>query len=226
MKVSGARRIGKAEPLAVHGRVLSLTLPDQSVENILRLPAKRRPVLQKIVWTLRARIERRSGHGEDFAAIIGREFRGDERAGPARRLHHHDGAGETRDDPVSPGEIAPARLPAERHFADRGAMLEDKLQQILVDRWIDPPKPPGEDRDGARLDRGLMRPRVDAARQSRDDYMAAAPDAARDQASEGETRGGGVARSDDGDLRSAEARQISPAAMSGGAASVRRSRGG
>jgi hypothetical protein len=72
-----------------------------------------RALLEQVVGALGARIERRAGHGEHFAALFEREPRGDQRARSPGRFHHHDADRKSRDEPVAAGEITGARLPAE-----------------------------------------------------------------------------------------------------------------
>jgi len=141
----------------------------QCFDDILRPGAERRAVAQQIVGGFRARIERRARHGKDFAALIGSEFRGDEGAGPARRLDDDDRPAKTRDNPVAARKITPPRLPAERHFADRSALFEELFKQGFMFGWVDIPQTARKDRDRPGLDRRLMRPRVDPAREAGDD---------------------------------------------------------
>ena len=56
-----------------------------------------------------------------------------------------------------------ARHMAEWHFRDRGARLQQREQQVLVLRRIDPVLSAGEHRDGAAGKAGAMRRLVDAA---------------------------------------------------------------
>jgi hypothetical protein len=114
----------------------------ERVNDILRPGAKRGAVAQQIVGTFRARIERRARYGKDLPPFFGGEFRGDERAGPARRLDDDDRPAKTRDNPVAAGKVASPRFPAERHFADRRALFEEPLKQGFMFGRIDIPKPP------------------------------------------------------------------------------------
>ena len=138
----------------------------ERVNDILRPGAECGAVAQQIVGTFRARIERRARYGKDLPPFFGGEFRGDERAGPARRFDDDDRPAKTRDNPVAAGKVASPRFPAERHFADRCALFEEPLKQGFMFGGIDIPQTAREDRDRPGLDRRLMRPRVDPAREA------------------------------------------------------------
>jgi hypothetical protein len=112
-------------------------LPRENVENVFGPGAERRAVAQEVIGSFRARIERRTRNGEDFAALIRGEGGRDERARAARRLDNHDSARQPRDDAVAAREIPAPRLPFERHFADRRAVLDQALQQTGVIGRID-----------------------------------------------------------------------------------------
>ena len=103
----------------------------EGARDILRLGAEGRAVAQEIIGAFRPRIERRARHGKDFPSRFGCEFRGDQRAGPARRLDDDNRPAKARDNPVAAGEVAPPRFPAERHFADRHALFKDWVQARL-----------------------------------------------------------------------------------------------
>ncbi len=104
----------------------------QGVQHILRLGAESRAIAQQIIRAFRARIERRAGNREDFAALLGGKTRSDQRTRTARRLNDYDSAREPGDNAVASRKVAAARLPGKRHFADRGAMLQQALQQSRV----------------------------------------------------------------------------------------------
>ena len=76
-------------------------------------------------WCLGARIERGARHREHLAALFERHARGDQRAGAARRLDDDHAERQSGDQPVAAREIAGARLPAERHFGDGRAVVEN-----------------------------------------------------------------------------------------------------
>ena len=74
------------------------------------------------------------------------------------------------DQPVAAREIARARLPAERHFGDRGALRQDlRRAAATCSRRIDVIVAAGQHRDRAGREARAMGGGVDAARQSRDD---------------------------------------------------------
>ncbi len=54
----------------------------------------------------------------------------------------------------------------ERHFGDRGAMVEERGQQVHMFRRIDPVVTAGEHGHRAAFDRRAMRGLVDAARET------------------------------------------------------------
>ena len=148
------------------------------------------------------------GHGEDFATLIGGEAGGDERTRAAGGLDDHDPAREPCDNTIAAWEISAPRLPAEWHFADRRATLDEPLQQPLVVGRINIAEAAGEDRNGAGLEGGLMRPRIDAARQPRDDDMAGPREGARNLLGESKARRRRIARADHRDFRSAQACKV------------------
>src|SRR6202030_4823425 len=90
-----------------------------------------------------------------------------------------DRPAKTRDNTVAARKITPPRLPAERHFADCSASFEEPLKQGFMFSWVDIPQTAREDRDRPGLDRRLMRPRVDPAREAGDDDMPGAGNSAR-----------------------------------------------
>src|SRR5271165_2256075 len=79
----------RAERLRLLGRQLDRMAEDgaQHRDHVVGLGNQGRTLLEQLVAALRARIERRAGHREDFAALLERKPRGDERARPLRRLH-------------------------------------------------------------------------------------------------------------------------------------------
>jgi hypothetical protein len=90
----------------------------------------------------------------------------------------------------------------ERHFGDRRTLgIEDRRQQVLVLRRIDPVTPAGQHRDRAARNAGAMRRLVDAARQPRDDDKAGLAKLTRQRGCEFQSRARGVARADNGDRR-------------------------
>ena len=153
--------------------------------------------------------------------------RGDQRARAFGGLDDDDAERQAGNQPVAAREIAPARLPAERHFGDGGAGRQDGVEQVGMFRRIDAVLAAGEHRHGTAFEAGAVGGRVDAARQPGDDGEAGLAEIAREPLGELDAGGRGVARADDGHHAAAPARSPSPrTAMSGGASSIICSRGG
>ena len=162
-----------------------------------------RALLDQTVGALAARIERRAGHRENLAALFGGHPRGDQRAGAARRFDHHDAERQPGDQPVAAGKVAGARLPAERHFRDRGAVASRICaEQVDMLGRIDAVVTAGEHRDGAGRrgwrDAPRRRCRARARRRWR---KPASPSSRASWLGEFHAGGRGVARADDGDHR-------------------------
>ena len=165
--------------------------------HVLDAGADRRALLEEIVRSFRARIERRAGHGEHLPVLLEREPRGDERPRSARRLDHDRGERQAGDDAIATREVAPARLLSDRHFRYDGAELDDALDQrdglARVRFCVSSRQNP----DGSGFEACGVRALVDAARQPRHHDIARPAEAAREPVGECEAGGGGVARSDD-----------------------------
>ena len=149
------------------------------VDDVAGFRGQRRALLDQVVGAGGARIERRTRHRKNLAALFGGHPRGDQRARPMRGLHHDDAECRARDQSIAAREIPRARHVTDRHFGYRAALLEQRGQQILVLGRIDPVMAAGQHRDGAALDGGAMRGLIDAARQPRDDDKAGVAEIAR-----------------------------------------------
>ncbi len=90
------------------------------------------PLRKQIVGAAAARVERRARHGEDLAALLERETRGDQRARLRRRLDHDDAERHARDDAVAAREMARLRLGAERQFGDDRAVPRERLVEAAI----------------------------------------------------------------------------------------------
>src|SRR3546814_7823803 len=86
----------------------------------------------ELIATAGTWVERRAGHGEDLAALVAGEARGDQRAGALRRLDHHDAQGEAGNQPVAAREVARLRDGAERHLGGDGAVAAALGVEIRV----------------------------------------------------------------------------------------------
>jgi hypothetical protein len=106
-----------------------------------------------------------------FPSRFDGEFRGDEGARPARRLDDDDRAAKTRDNPVAAGKVASPRFPTERHFADCRALFDDLFKEGFMFGRVNIPQTACKDRDRSTLDRRLMRPCVDPAREPGDRHL-------------------------------------------------------
>ncbi len=201
-------------------RTGSGNLPRQAFNHVIRASAERCAIADEIIGALGTRIERRTWHRENFAALLCRETRGNKRPRPVRRLDNDDAVCEPGDDSVTARKIAATRLPSKRHLTDRRAITKQRFKNGRVISRVDSIKPTGENGDGAALAAYLVRANVDAPRETRDDNKAGIRQATREPLGKGKTRGGGIARADDGDSRPLENGQMSAHAMSGGAASI------
>ena len=128
--------------------------------------------------------------------------------------------------PVAAREIARARLPAERHLGDCGAVGEQRVEQADVLGRIDAVVSAGQHRDGAGREARAMRGRVDAARKPGGDDESGLAEFAREPLGEFHAGRRSVARADDSDHRRAPAPPRWPrTATSGGASSIARKPG-
>ncbi len=121
-----------------------------------------------------------------------------------------DAQRQARDDAVAARKVLAARGKAERHLADEAAALADLALQLVVLGRIDIVEAAGEHRDGAGVDRRLMRHAVDAARQARGDDEAGAADLVRELACQLGAGRRALPRADDGDGRAAAAGRCRP----------------
>ena len=126
-RLGGGRRRSPVPPSADRRRMAEDRA--QHGDHVVDLGDEDGALLEEPVGALRARIERRARHREHLAALLQRQPRGDERAGALRRLDHDDAEREPGDQPVAAREIAAARLPAERHFGDRRAGSQERVEQ-------------------------------------------------------------------------------------------------
>ena len=83
-----------------------------------------------------------------------------------RGLDDDDAERRARDQPIAPGKIAGAGHMSLRHFGDRGAVVQQRSEQIPMFGRVDPVVTAGQHRDRAALDRGAMGGLIDAARQT------------------------------------------------------------
>ncbi|MNI80412.1 hypothetical protein D3C73_1369440 [compost metagenome] len=128
---------------------------------------------QQFVGAFGARVQRRSGHGEDIAALLARQSGGDQGAGTDFGLDHHHAARQARDDAVAAREVARLRSRADGAFRDDAAALDDLAIQVGVVGRIDVVHPAAQHRDRAGFQRAQMRRRIHPSRQTRDDDVAA-----------------------------------------------------
>ena len=77
-------------------------------------------------------------------------------------------SGEPGDQPVAAGKIAGARLPAERHLGDDGAVRRDGFGKLAVLGRVDAVMAAREHGDGAGREAAAVGGGVDATRQPRD----------------------------------------------------------
>ena len=158
---------------------------------------QRRALLDQIIGAGGARIERRARHRKHLTALFGRHPRRDQRARAVRGLDHDDAERCARYQAVAAWKVAGARHVAERHFGNRAAAFEQRRQQILMLRRIDPVVAACQHRDGAAFDRRAMRGLIDTACQPGDDDEAGIAEIARQLAGEFQPGAGSVARADD-----------------------------
>jgi hypothetical protein len=113
------------------------------------------------------------------------------------RLDHDDGGRESGDQSVAAGEIAGARLPAELHFGDECALLQNGVGERGVLGRIDAVVAAGEHGDGAGGEAAPVCRGVDAARQAGCNREPRFAELARQPLGEAHARGRGIARADD-----------------------------
>ena len=115
--------------------------------------------------------ENAAGHDKNFPALIRGEIDRDERAAAGGRFDDDHAETEAGDDPVAGGKIRRVRLPARRIVGDERALLDDPRRQVLVLGRVNDVDAAAKhgDRSAARLDRRLVRGRVDSARQPGND---------------------------------------------------------
>ncbi|TPV98998.1 MAG: hypothetical protein USCAAHI_01549 [Beijerinckiaceae bacterium] len=135
-------------------------------------------------------------------------MRGDEGARPARRLDDDDRPAKTRDNPVAAGKVASPRFPTERHFADYRALFDDLFKESFMFGRVNIPQTACKDRDRSTLDRCLMRPCVDPAREAGDDDMPGSRNSAGKLRREGKPGRRCIAGADNRDFRAPKARNI------------------
>ena len=73
-------------------------------------------LLDQAVGAFRAWIERRARHGKNFAPLLEREPRGDQRTGTLGRFDDDDAERHTRDQPIAARKIPRPRLPSRAAF--------------------------------------------------------------------------------------------------------------
>ena len=166
----------------------------QGFQHVPCAHQQRGAVADQPVGALAARVQRRAGHGEHVAPLFGGKARGNERAGAGRRFHHDQRAGQSGDDAVAAREIVRARHRARHHLGHDHAALADRRVQALIFRRVDHVDAARHHGHRPGVERGLMRRRVDAAREAGDDGMAFAADLPRQKPGELAGDGGGIAR--------------------------------
>ena len=121
-------------------------------------------LLDKAVGAFRARIERRARHSEDFATLLKRKARSDQRARALGGFDDDDPKRQPRDQSIAARKIPRARFPAERHFSKRRPRGQDIVEQIDMFGRIDAVLAAGKNRHRAGCDAGAVRGGIDAAR--------------------------------------------------------------
>lgn len=199
----GRRFGGEVEfrlPIAFKGALAGGDRHRKSLDDIGGPGNKVRALLDEVVATFCARIERGAGDGEDLAVLLESHARRDERAGALGRLDDDDTEREPGHQAVAAWKVPGAGLPAHGHLGDQGATLvQDGFGQRDVLGRIEFVEPAGQHGHGSGAKTGGMRRGVDAARQAGDDRIALGAEVAGQHPSEFLTGGGGVARADDAD---------------------------
>ena len=136
-----------------------------------RLPRPRtgRALADQVVAAPGPGVQRRAGHRQHLAALLGGQPRGDQRARLQLRLDHHHGQRQAGDQPVAAREVAGLGLGAGRALGDDAALLGDLAIEAGVLGRIDVVDAAAQHRHRAGGQRALVGRRVDAARQARDD---------------------------------------------------------
>jgi hypothetical protein len=142
----------------------------------------------------------------ETALVIGR----DQRARSGRGLDHHHDPRQAADEAI-PARKAPGMRPlAWWELRQQQSALTDALVQPPVGRRIDDAEavPKHPDRGAARVERGCVRHRVEAARHAAHNNQAGPASLRRDGACYGLAVGSVVAAADDGECRALEQRQV------------------
>ena len=113
-----------------------------------------------------AGFERGARHGKDFAALLKRQPRCDQRTGSLGGFDDDDAKRQTRDQPIAAWKIPLPRLPAERHFGQGQAGAQDLVEKVFVFRRINAVLAACENGHGARRRAGAVRGGIDATRKA------------------------------------------------------------
>jgi hypothetical protein len=126
-------------------------------------------LLQQIVGAGGPWIERAARYGKNLSPLFAGKAGGDQRARALGRLGHHHAERDSGDQPVAAGKVLSPRRESGRPLADEHSPLADGAVQLLVLGRINIVDAAGEHGDGAMVERGGVRRRVDAAGKPRGD---------------------------------------------------------
>jgi hypothetical protein len=194
------RRVDLGEEIAGLGR--RLEGPDhafQGLDHVLRAFHQHRALAQQVVTAARPGIERRARHGKDFAALLERVARRDERTRPSGRLDHQHAERHAGNQAVAAGKVPCLRHRGRRHLRNQQPPGQDFAIERLVLRRVDHVEAAGHNGHGAGFQGADVGRRVDPARHARGHDEARRAQPGRQIARQAPAVGRGVARADHGD---------------------------
>ena len=190
----------------------------QSFDDVRGTLDQCRPLADQLIATLRARIERRTGHRHHLPPRLPCKTRRYERARTWCRLDHHRPARDSGDDAVAVREVARPGLRARRHFRNHEAALIQRLLTLLVLGRIEDVDSSRDDPDRSGFQRAVVGSAADAASEAGDDDEIVLAEIVREPSREAARCRRSVARTDNRD-RSLSRSLRSPFTISSGGAS-------
>ena len=140
-------------------------------------------------------------HRHHLAPLVERVARGDQAARAARRLDHHHGPGEARDQPVPAREVPRGGREAERLFRNQQPLGPDALRKRKVLGRVGAVEPARQHGDRAGRQGGLVGGGVDPARQARDHHQPGLAEPCAQPPRRPQPQRRGIARADQRDGR-------------------------
>jgi hypothetical protein len=172
-------------------------------ENVVAGLDQLRSLPDQLMTPACQRIVDRAGNREHFAALVGRQSGGDQRAAAHCRLDDQRTQRQPADDAIAPREVHRQRRRAERKFADECTACSDRFGERAVrGRVVDIQSGATHGNgDAFSIERTSMSCSVDAGRQPARDREPAASEMRREARGVVATARSGIARADDCQLR-------------------------